>query len=294
MISCIICSRDKNLLAAISHNIEQTIGVPFEIIAIDNSKENNAISKVYNNAATLARYEFLVFVHEDVIFHTANWGVLLADYFARHINIGCVGVAGGTYKTKAPSHWVSLVTDYNYLDQSYLIQHYKEGGQQLRDTWSDKNTAIQEVVLMDGVFLAFDKRHGIRFDESIEGFHGYDLSVCLDAINKGYQNIITREILVEHLSSGSFNSQWIKAIHTFHKKNASYFPLGKVAAGMNASDLEKKTMARFVELSFLSGQRKIGLYWWAKLFFSTPFFNKHLYLAKVFLAHFKKRNAADA
>lgn len=292
MISCVICSRDKSLLHGVSLNIQQTIGVEHEIIGIDNSDGKFGICKVYNKGLAAAKYDCLVFVHEDVVFQTAGWGHFLINTFNSKQDIGCLSIAGGIYKTKAPSHWVSLVKEYAFLDISYLVQHYKDGTQVLRDTWPDKTKNLQQTVFVDGVFIAINKKTGIMFDEAVEGFHGYDLAVSLSAINKGFKNFVTREILLEHLSSGSFNNKWVEAIHHFHLKNSNQFPLSATKMEINKADLENKTLARFIELAFVEKENKIGLYWWKKFFFRKPFSSKHIYLAKLYCWNLRLNNKA--
>ncbi len=48
MISIIICSRDADYLRKVSENVAATIGVPYEIQAIDNSKGAYGICEAYN------------------------------------------------------------------------------------------------------------------------------------------------------------------------------------------------------------------------------------------------------
>ncbi len=281
MISCIICSRDKKLLSNVSLNIKETIGVPFEIISIENSDGKIPICKAYNSGAASARFNHLVFVHEDVLFHTAGWGTKIVEYLTQIKNVGCIGIAGGTYKTKAPTHWGSFVQASLQPDLYYLIQHYKNGKHEMRDLWLDVAKKKEEAVLLDGVFLAINKDSRICFDESMKGFHCYDLSVCVDALEKGYKNFVTREILIEHFSSGSFSAEWIKAIHRFHLKNAKKFPLGILPVNVDAAVLERVTLARFIELSLMMKEYKIAFYWWTKFFIKYPFGRESFYLAKI-------------
>lgn len=73
MISIIICSKNKDLLKDVSANIELTIGVPYEIIAIENNKGEFGICKAYNDGASKAKYDIFCFMHEDISFETQNW-----------------------------------------------------------------------------------------------------------------------------------------------------------------------------------------------------------------------------
>ncbi|MCE5282251.1 MAG: glycosyltransferase family protein, partial [Deltaproteobacteria bacterium] len=74
MISIIICSRDSGALKEVSGNIEETIGVPYEIIAIDNSRNQYSIFDAYNLGAEQSTFDHLCFMHEDILYHTPHWG----------------------------------------------------------------------------------------------------------------------------------------------------------------------------------------------------------------------------
>ena len=65
----IICSARPERLQAVTRNIEATIGVEYELIAVDNSVEGRGICAVYNEGASRARYPFLCFVHELSLIH---------------------------------------------------------------------------------------------------------------------------------------------------------------------------------------------------------------------------------
>ena len=72
MFSVIICSISPERLAQTSKNIQETIGLPCEIIGMDNRERKWPIARVYNEGARRARYPYLFFVHEDVKFHSQD------------------------------------------------------------------------------------------------------------------------------------------------------------------------------------------------------------------------------
>lgn len=59
MVSIIICSVSPLLLEDLKQNIAQTIGVEYEIIAIDNREKRWPIAKAYNYGAQQAKYPYL-------------------------------------------------------------------------------------------------------------------------------------------------------------------------------------------------------------------------------------------
>ena len=100
--------------------------VPYEVIAISNADGSLGICAAYNLGVSRSRFDLLVFLHEDVIIKISGWGNNLLRYFNERKDIGWVGVAGGLYKTKAPSLWSSFAPGYPQLELYYLVQHYKD------------------------------------------------------------------------------------------------------------------------------------------------------------------------
>ena len=73
MLSIIVSSYQPENFSALEKNIAETCGVDYELIKIDNPGIMG-IPKAYNKGAKKARFENLLFLHEDVLFHTQNWG----------------------------------------------------------------------------------------------------------------------------------------------------------------------------------------------------------------------------
>ena len=61
MLSIIICSVSPERLEQVTRNIHDTIGVDYEIIAIDNREKQWPIARAYNEGASRAHYPFLFF-----------------------------------------------------------------------------------------------------------------------------------------------------------------------------------------------------------------------------------------
>ena len=92
MISIVICSIDSKKYEKLKKNIEETIGeLSFEIIKIDNSIEKISITKAYNLGVDKSKYDILLFIHEDILFHTFNWGNILISKF-KESSIGLLGI----------------------------------------------------------------------------------------------------------------------------------------------------------------------------------------------------------
>ena len=220
MISIIICSINLPLYTQVEKNIKKTIGtIIYEIIKIDNSIENTSIAKAYNLGIDKSKYEYLLFIHEDILFHTNNWGNILRNIFNNN-EIGLVGIAGAKYKSKYPSAFWHTDINMIYLN---LIQHYntKESG---LETLGFKNSDLEDVVVLDGVFMALNKNINVRFNENIEGFHGYDTGLSIDVIESKHKVVVTNKILIEHFSIGNTDVIFIKALLKFHELYKSKLP----------------------------------------------------------------------
>lgn len=211
MISIIVCSINSNLFNTLSNSIENTIGLEYEIIKIDNSKEKLSIAQAYNKGASKARFKVLVFVHEDIIFHTIGWGEILISHFKSLENPGVLGVAGNSYLPISPSDWwgcSSKNRHYNYIKGD----NYNSSNSGTLIKTNDSSPI--EVYCLDGIFLALKKnvfmKH--RFNENLSGFHGYDTSLSL-RVAKNFKNYFIPDILMEHFSEGHVNKiYWVNTI----------------------------------------------------------------------------------
>ena len=201
MISLIVSSYQKHYFEAFSKNVEETIGVPYEIIDIWNPGKMG-ICEAYNLGASKAQYPYLVFCHEDILFHTENWGKILIDQLSDD-KTGVVGVAGSNYVPKAPSGWFIHDSNYNKIN---IIQHNKKGEVTRTD---NLNAPLEDVFAVDGVFMAVTAKHfaPVKFNKEVKGFHSYDLDFSL-RMAQHHQNKVTKAIILEHFSFGSPDKTW--------------------------------------------------------------------------------------
>lgn len=207
MLSIIICSINDEYFSKASNNICTTIGnLDFEIIRIDNKIENKTIAEAYNWGLQNSRFNLCLFLHEDILFHTQNWGIILKNYFQNNKGIGLIGLAGSRIKTKIPSSWWEHEKENQVMN---IIQHYPNGKKE-KILFGFTEKPLTEVVLMDGVFIAMRKTD-LRFDERLTGFHNYDQSISLRSRKAGFKNFVTNEILIEHYSIGTKDQSWLKS-----------------------------------------------------------------------------------
>jgi len=75
MFSLIICSRNNDICDELKKNISLTIGsYKYEIIVVNNSKNEYSIFQAYNVGVRKAKFQYLCFMHEDILYLTNNWG----------------------------------------------------------------------------------------------------------------------------------------------------------------------------------------------------------------------------
>jgi len=224
MISIIICSVNKVLLKQLELNIAISIGLNHEIIMIDNTNANDGICAVYNKAAKAAQYPVLLFLHEDVLFNTQNWGPLILKHFANPV-VGMIGLAGGDTKGIVPSSW-SVVSRSKEMN---LIQHHRGCtiGKHIFSSHGGGGEVAKKVVMLDGFFLCVRRSflNEFKFDEvNLKGFHGYDIDYSLQVFTK-FEVRVVFDILVHHFSLGMLNKNWIESTITINKKWRKQLPL---------------------------------------------------------------------
>jgi len=213
MISIIVSSYNDEYYNVFLKSIDETIGVPYEVIRIENHNKYS-LSKAYNMGAVNSKFDFLCFVHEDVIFLTQDWGKRILEMFKKNDNLGIIGLAGSKIKSSLPTGWGTGIDTYDRIN---LVQVDKDG-----DSFHCSRSGIknyEDIKVLDGVFL-FTKWsiwNEFKYDESIEGFHIYDIDFSLRVTQK-YQGIVFYDLLLAHFSNGSYNSDWIKKNLEFHER----------------------------------------------------------------------------
>lgn len=230
MISVVVCSRLLEDYNRLEKNIISTIGnCEFELIRIDNGSNKYSIAAAYNEGIKQANYSFLLFIHEDVHFHTSNWGAIFLKIFKEDEKIGLIGIAGSRIKTKTPTAWWENTRENLVMN---LIQQFPDG-QKERIQFGFEDQADTEVVCVDGVLLAMRKTMNIEFDERLTGFHNYDQAISMRCREKGFKIVVTKNVLIEHFSVGNKDKNWLRSNSKFYDLYKTYLPCsveGKIIA----------------------------------------------------------------
>ncbi|OGX91080.1 glycosyltransferase [Hymenobacter coccineus] len=245
MISIIICSRDSETLRNVSLNVEQTIGVAHEVVAIDNSRGEYGICQAYNLGAKRSKYDVLCFMHEDLCFHTPNWGGKVAEILSDR-SIGVLGVAGGMYQLRAPVPWWFMGTAY----MREQVLHSVPGEASTLHFVNPQEQSLADVAVVDGLWLCSTKAVWEQhpFDEkTFPAFHFYDMDYCT-SIFPHYRVCVTFDILIEHYSKGSINEAWLANALNYQRKWKQQLPFGviKIAKEQNA-ELERRGILDFID-----------------------------------------------
>jgi GT2 family glycosyltransferase len=214
MISIIICSRTASISDELTKNIDQTIGIPYELVVIDNSENLYSIFSAYNEGVKRSKYEVLCFMHDDIIFKTKDWGMKVMNRF-NSPKLGAIGVAGSPYYAILPGAWWSG----GYICQSIY------GEQEL--AYESKQDNALPVVVLDGLWFCVRKSlfSMIRFDDiTFSGFHYYDMDISLQIQQNGYKLLNVYDISIQH-SSGKLDTIWLNNALLLQKKWENNLPI---------------------------------------------------------------------
>jgi glycosyltransferase involved in cell wall biosynthesis len=238
MISIIICSYQKLVLEKALESVENTIGVAYEIIAVDNTAGNSGICKAYNTAAVKAKFDILCFMHEDIEFETNNWGQNVIRHLADK-EIGLIGVAGGDTKSRVPSGWASMT----FSSEINMVQHYKYKEKVphaiFETAYPESISICKRVACTDGLWMCTRKDvfKKYKFDETtFSGFHGYDIDYSLQ-VNTEYKVCVVFDVLIHHYSEGVLGIEWLESAVKLSEKWKKLLPF-------SVRDITKKELIR--------------------------------------------------
>lgn len=214
-------NNEKDII--LEENIKNTIGYKkYKIIRYMNYNEFS-LSILYNRAIS-ENYEknsIFVFIHNDIIFKTKNWGIILINKF-KYNNIDLIGVAGSDYIDETGKWW-------NNKNRRYGIVEHDDGMKKYTSYFSDKILNIQRCVIIDGLFMALkitqDDIQYKYFDENYGKFHFYDVASCVKLFMSGFNIGVITDIKILHKSIGRINNEWEDNKNKFIKNYYNYLPL---------------------------------------------------------------------
>ena len=209
-------------------NIELTIGTEYELVIIDNSQNKYSIFSAYNEGVRRAKYPYLCFMHEDILYQTKDWGEKVIAYLKEE-NVGLIGVIGTHLISKGPCGWTDtgLTSGHNVSVDEYHCDLSRFG-----------DRTYIEAVATDGLWQCMRRSlfDSVRFDDkTFDGFHCYDIDICLQVRSLNKQVLIISDVLINHNSNGNWGTSWIQNTYKFFKKWENELPQ---IAGIDLSNEE--------------------------------------------------------
>ena len=122
-----------------------------EVISFDNPN-GTPLTTLYNQALDKSNTDIVLFCHDDLKFDKKNWGRKLLNHFNRHKEYGIIGIAGTRYIPKSARWW----EDFSKMHGA--VNHESDGKKWLSRYSKDIGNQLDEVVLVDGLFFAVNKK----------------------------------------------------------------------------------------------------------------------------------------
>ena len=199
--------------------LKKTCGIKnVEVIQKVNNGEKS-LSQVYNEIIDESTNDIIIFCHDDIEFDTPNWGKRIIKHFEKS-DFGILGVAGTTEMPQSGMWWEDK------RKMVGIVNHKHEGKKwesKYSKSWGD---SISETCIVDGLFIAIDKtKIKERFDESVKGFHFYDVYFSVKNFLEGVKIGVIFNVRLTHLSIGQTNDYWEDSRKIFETDYKDKLPL---------------------------------------------------------------------
>jgi predicted nucleic acid-binding protein len=172
-----------------------------EVIEIVNNGDKS-LSQTYNEILNKSSNDIVVLCHDDIYFDSKNWGKKLLSHFEKS-DFGIIGVAGTTDIPKSGMWW----EDRNKMVG--IVNHENEGKKWESKYCNNFNNIIQEVCLIDGLFIGLKKsKIKKQFNENVKGFHFYDVYFSTENHLEGVKIGVVYDVRITHKSIGMTNEKW--------------------------------------------------------------------------------------
>lgn len=217
-ISVVISTRkiDDNYLK----HVEKMFSHPKTQILVYENDGVSSLPEIYNEGLNEATNDIIVFMHDDLILETKNITPKVIKLFENNPEYGVIGLAG-TDNLLSGVWWQDRDSMYGVVGHEHEgkrhVNHYS------KESFSEK---LKEVVVVDGLFMMVHRgRIKHKFNEQFEGFHFYDLPICIENHLDGVKIGVTTKIMVTHKSIGMVNKKWEKNKFLFEALYEKNFPL---------------------------------------------------------------------
>jgi glycosyltransferase involved in cell wall biosynthesis len=203
MVSIVYCTRETN--PEHKEHLIKSSGLHKHVEVIEIINNGESLTHAYNRGLKQAKYDIVVFCHDDLTVETKQWGNKLVKLFEKNPEYGIIGVAGSKNMPVSGQWWENRNKMYG------RVAHTHEGKTWLSTYSDDLGQELEEVVVVDGVwFAAHKKRIKKSFNETVEGFHFYDVTFSFENFLEGVKVGVTTVVRVNHQSIGMTNEAWEK------------------------------------------------------------------------------------
>jgi len=225
MISIIVCSRSVEIPINLKNNIAKTIGTDYEIVSINNENNEFTIFEAYNQGVCIAKGDILCFMHDDILFRSVNWGQMVSKAFENE-KCGLVGVVGCQFLSNKVQSWWTLGHHLGCITQGYI------GDGQYKTFMDGEPLGVEskQGVAVDGLWFCIRRElfDQIRFDDkTYDGFHCYDVDICMQVLDAGYQVRVLRDVHIEHKSGGQVSDKFYEQLGKFVTKWGKELPVSR-------------------------------------------------------------------
>lgn len=221
-IAVVVCSKKNNEEAKpFVEHIKDTCGCDNHVYFIHNP-DGISLSKIYADMVDSSdvQEKIIVFIHDDIEFLRKGWGAEVLRLFDENPKYGIIGVAGSAQFDDKGAWW-------NYEKKYGQVLHRSEGKSWLTAFSPLLTKDLQDVVVIDGLFMAIHKdRITDNFNRDIDSFDFYDIAFCLANHFSNKTKIgVTTNIRLAHNSVGKLKDSWYKNREIINNLYGDRFPI---------------------------------------------------------------------
>jgi hypothetical protein len=223
-IAIVYCTREKTGESnEFIEHLKNTCECNCHVYAVHNP-DGVSLSRIYSDmlGSPDIQDNVIIFIHDDIEFLRKGWGKEILRLFNEHKDYGIIGVAGSAQFDSNAAWW-------NYEKKFGQVLHRSEGKSWLTSFSPLLDKDLQEVVVIDGLFIAVQKdRIAESFSKDIEAFDFYDIYFCLaNHFSKDwkYKIGVTTNIRIAHNSVGKLKDSWYKNREIINNKFGEHYPI---------------------------------------------------------------------
>ena len=201
-------------------HIKNTCGCETHLYCIHNP-QGVSLSKIYADMLESSDIveNILVYIHDDIEFLRPGWGREVLRLFNQHKEYAIIGVAGSAQFDENGAWW-------NYEKKYGQVLHRNDGKSWLTAFSPLLDHDLEDVVVIDGLFMAIDKRKvKENFSRDLQAFDFYDIYFCLANYFAGCKIGVTTNIRLAHNSVGKLKDTWYQNREIINEMFGKNFPI---------------------------------------------------------------------